>query len=102
MDFSLSGSKNLLDFGVRKVTSSSMPSPTEFPDVQGNSTFFGDYTGITAVEDAHPIWMDTRDPDLALCPGTGAPKVCTFTSATNGPTANDQDVFTSSESIPSN
>lgn len=105
MDFSLSGSHNLQDFGVRRVTSSSMPIPTEFPDAQGNSLFFGDYTGLSAVDDAHPIWMDTRSPDLALCPGTGVPgvppKVCTFTSAPNGPMANDEDAFTSSLDVPS-
>jgi hypothetical protein len=105
MDFSLSGSRNLQDFGVRRVTSSSMPTPTEFPDAQGNSVFFGDYTGLAAVNDAHPLWMDTRSPDLALCPGTGVPgvppKVCTFTSVPNGPMANDEDIFTSSEGVPS-
>jgi hypothetical protein len=104
MDFSLSGSRNLQTFGTRRITSSSMPSPTEFPDAQGNGTFFGDYTGVAAVADAHPIWMDTRSPDLALCPGTGtsgvAPRVCLFSSVANGPTANDQDIFTSSESVP--
>lgn len=106
MDFSLSGSKNLQNFSVRRVTSSSMPSPTEFPDAQGNSVFFGDYTGLAAVDDAHPIWMDTRSPDLVLCPGTGTtgvpPQVCTFASASNGPTANDEDIFTSSENVPAN
>ncbi len=85
MDFSLSGSSDLTNFGVRRVTSASMPSPTEFPDAVGNSNsdFFGDYSGLSAVDDAHPLWMDTRSPDLALCPGTAAPgvppKVCTFT-----------------------
>lgn len=105
MDFSLSGSRNLKDFGVRRVTSSSMPVPTQFPDAQGNSLFFGDYTGLAATDTAHPLWMDTRSPDLALCPGTGVsgvpPKVCTFTSAPNGPVANDQDIFTSIEDVPS-
>ncbi|HEU5376094.1 MAG TPA: hypothetical protein VFV38_11680, partial [Ktedonobacteraceae bacterium] len=105
MDFSLSGSRNLRDFGVRRVTSSAMPTPTEFPDAQGNSTFFGDYTGLAAVNDAHPIWMDTRSPDLVVCPGTGTagvpPRVCTFTSAPNGPMANDQDIFTTTVDVPS-
>ena len=106
MDVSLSGSSTLQTFGVRRVTSSSMPVPTQFPDAQGNSVFFGDYTGLSAVDDAHPVWMDTRSPDLALCPGTGVtgvpPKVCTFTSVPNGPVANDQDIFTSSENVPAN
>jgi hypothetical protein len=104
MDFSLSGSRNLQDFGTRRITSSSMPVPTEFPDAQGHSTFFGDYTGLAAVNDAHPLWMDTRSPDLALCPGTGQPgvppRVCTFTSAPNGPMANDEEIFTSSAGVP--
>jgi hypothetical protein len=105
MDVSLSGSRNLQTFGVSKVTSSSMAPPTEFPDAQGNSIFFGDYSGLAAASDAHPLWMDTRSPDLALCPGTGAtgvpPKVCTFSSAPGGPTANDEDIFTSSVNVPS-
>ena len=104
MDMSLSGSSDLTNFGVRRVTSASMPSPTEFPDAQGNSLFFGDYSGLSAVDDAHPLWMDTRSPDLALCPGTGAPgvppKVCTF-SEPNGVQANDEDIFTSTEGVPS-
>lgn len=104
MDMSLSGSKNLKKFAASRVTSSSMPLPTQFPNGLGNSVFFGDYTSITAVDNAHPLWMDTRSPDLALCPGTGTPgvppKVCTFTSVPNGPMANDQDIFTSSLDVP--
>jgi len=75
MDFSQSTSTNLSSFKVMRVTSSSMPLPTQFPDVQGNSVFMGDYTGLSAVSGAHPIWMDTRNPDAFLCPGTGAPGV---------------------------
>ncbi len=37
MDVSLSGSSTLQTFGVHRVTSSSMPVPTQFPDAQGNS-----------------------------------------------------------------
>ena len=98
MDFSLSGSLNdPTKFGVVRVTSSSMPLPTEFPDSQGNSLFFGDYTGLAASANfAYPIWMDTRDKDLALCPGTGVtgvpPQVCTFNEP-NGLQANDQDIY---------
>jgi hypothetical protein len=105
MDFSLSGS----DFGIKqfktvRVTSASMPSPTQFPDSLGNSVFFGDYTGLTVVgQTAHPLWMDTRSPDLFLCPGTGAPGVppalCTATEP-NGRTANDQDIFTQGVTVP--
>jgi hypothetical protein len=98
-DVSLSGSGDLVNFGVKRVTSSSMPPPTEFDGV-----FFGDYSGLSAVNDAHPLWMDTRDPDLFLCPGTGTPTtppaICTG-SASNASIANDQDIFTSNEGVPS-
>ena len=54
-----------------------------------------------------PLWMDTRDPDLFLCPGTGtpghAPEVCTGTESGGfqaGLTANDEDVFTAGVAIP--
>lgn len=104
MDFSLSGSRDLSHFDTTRVTSSSMPLPTAFPNAQGNSTFFGDYTGLTIVnEKAHPLWMDTRSPDLFLCPGTGAPgvppKLCTATEP-NGLVANDQDIFTRAVNLP--
>ena len=105
MDFSLSGSTSRSStFGVVRVTSASMPLPTEFPDVQGNSLFFGDYTGLAASSGtAYPIWMDTRDKDLVLCPGTGAPgvppQVCTFTEP-NGLLANDQDIYMAKVAVP--
>jgi len=98
-DISLSGADNLAEFGVRRVTGASMPPPTQFSGV-----FLGDYTGLTAVDDAHPIWMDTRSPDLFLCPGTGVvgtpPRVCTSTDV-SGVTANDQDIFTRGVDVPS-
>jgi hypothetical protein len=97
-DFSLSGSRNFVSFGTRRVTSSSMPPPSQF-----SGTFFGDYTGLTAPDKANPLWSDTRPPELFLCPGTGTvgspPHVCTGT-ASNAPRANDQDIFTASLSIP--
>lgn len=100
IDVSLSGSRDLRHFAVNRVTSSSLPLPTEFPSAQGNGTFFGDYIGLAAGENAYPIWTDTRTLDLALCPGTGVvgvpPKVCTFASAPNGPLANNQSVFSAS------
>jgi hypothetical protein len=103
MDFSTSVSKNMSSFKVRRVTSGSMPLPTQFPDAQGNSVFFGDYTGLSAVSGAHPIWMDTRNPDVAVCPGTAVPGVppqlCSFTSVPGGPVANDQEIYT--EKVPS-
>ena len=105
MDVSLSGSKNLSTFKVARVTSSSMPLPTQFPNGNGNSVFFGDYSGLSAVtEVSHPLWMDTRNKDLFLCPGTGVPgvppQVCTATEP-NGLLANDQNVYTRGKGIPS-
>ena len=103
-DISLSGSGDLSNFGVQRVTSSSMPTPTQFPDARGNSTFFGDYNAVDAATDAHPVWMDTRDPDLFLCPGTATtttpPAVCGGLEA-QGQVANDQDIFTANVSVPS-
>jgi hypothetical protein len=105
MDFSLSGSDDgVREFNTVRVTSASMPSPTQFPDTQGNSTFFGDYTGLSVIGNvAHPLWMDTRSPDLFLCPGTGLPGVppalCTGTEP-NGRTANDQDIFSQAVTVP--
>jgi hypothetical protein len=97
MDTSVSTSKNLSAFKVSRATSSSMPLPTQFPDAQGNSVFFGDYSGLTAVAGAHPLWMDTRNPDAFLCPGTGMPgvppAVCTGAEP-NGLLANDQEIYT--------
>jgi hypothetical protein len=97
MDFSVSTSKNLSSFKVRRATSASMPLPTQFPDTQGNSVFIGDYTGMTAVSGAHPMWPDTRNPDAFLCPGTAVPgvppAVCTAAEP-NGLIANDQQIYT--------
>ncbi|MEA2634386.1 MAG: hypothetical protein QOH92_1153 [Chloroflexota bacterium] len=103
-DIALSGSKDLVHFATRRVTSSSMPYPTQFPNGFGNGSFLGDYSGLSAVTDALPLWSDTRSPDLFLCPGTGAPgvppSICTGTS-TSGSPANDQDIFTAKVAIPS-
>jgi len=103
MDFSLSASSDLQHFATRRVTTSSMPLPTQFPDEQGNGTFYGDYTGLVVDTQAHPIWTDTRSKDLAVCPGTGVPnvppRVCTFNSA-NGFPANDDIILTATEDIP--
>ncbi len=104
-DISLSGSnKTLSDFNSVRVTSSSMPLPTQFPDARGNSLFYGDYTGLSVVgETAHPLWMDTRDEDLFLCPGTGVPGVppatCTGVEP-DGLQANDQNVYTNAVGVP--
>jgi len=102
LDFSLSGSSDMSSFFVKRVTSSSMPPPTQF-----SGSFFGDYTGLDASSDAHPIWADTRDADLFLCPGTGVPgtppDVCTGIESAGfqaGMTANDEDIFTAGVPIP--
>jgi hypothetical protein len=96
MDISLSASasgSNQLTFNTVRVTSASMPVPTEFPDSSGNSLFFGDYTGLSAITTtAHPLWMDTRNLDLFDC-GTNPPAVCAANEP-DGLTANDQDIFT--------
>ncbi|MGE5667908.1 MAG: exo-alpha-sialidase, partial [Betaproteobacteria bacterium] len=98
-DVSVSGSGDFIHFGAKRVTSSSMPPPTQFSGV-----FWGDYTGLTAMDTTHPIWSDTRSPELFLCPGTGTtgvpPTVCT-SSASNASFANDQDVYMDSVPVPS-
>jgi hypothetical protein len=99
MDVSASTSGDLSKFKVARATSTSMPLPTQFPGSAGNSVFFGDYSGLTAESNAHPLWMDTRDPDAFVCPGTGVtgvpPALCTATEP-NGLLANDQNIFTAS------
>lgn len=103
-DFSLSGSRNLTRFGTDRVTSSSMPPPTEFEGPNGGQ-FWGDYTGLTVTnEQAHPVWSDTRPVDVFLCPtsATGPgnpPQLCTAREL-NGLQANDQEMFTDSMDIP--
>jgi hypothetical protein len=99
MDVSLSTSKDndLARFKVSRATSTSMPLPTQFPDAQGNSLFFGDYSGLSAQSGAHPLWMDTRNPDLFVCPGTalpGVPPALCLGAEPNGLTANDQEIYT--------
>ncbi len=93
-DVSLSGSRGekVTDFVTKRATSGSMPPPTQF-----SGLFYGDYTGLDTIGDfAYPIWMDTRDPELFLCPGTAAPgtppSICTI-SAPQASVANDQDIF---------
>jgi hypothetical protein len=97
-DVSLSGSRDLAAFATRRVTTSPSPPPTQFDGV-----FWGDYAGLDALDVAHPLWSDTRNPDLFVCPGTGtptaAPTVCTGPAA-NASVANDQDVFTDSGGVP--
>ncbi len=95
-DVSLSTSNDARHFRAQRVTTSSMPAPTEFYGTKGG-LFYGDYTGLAAVVNAHPIWSDTRNKDLFVCPGTATPgmppKLCRATE-TNGQVANDQDMYT--------
>ena len=72
-----------------------MPPPTQF-----NGQFLGDYSGLAAYTDAHPLWMDTRNPDLFVCPGVSPPSVCTGTTA-DGRLLNTQDIYTATEGVPS-
>ncbi len=109
-DFSLSGTGDLTQFVIQRVTSNSMPLPTEFPEAGTTGVFWGDYTGLAAVDNAYPLWSDTRDPALFLCPGPGGtgiatpPAVCAGTFTTDTGTtvaANDQDIFTAALPVPS-
>ena len=66
--------------------------------------FYGDYIWLdTAGNDAFPIWSDTRDPDLFLCPGTGTPgnppTLCTATENT-GLQANDENTYMATNAGP--
>ncbi len=97
MDVSASTSSNLASFKVMRATSTSMPLPTQFPDAQGNSLFFGDYSGLSAQSGAHPLWADTRTPDAFVCPGTavpGVPPALCLSTGPNGILANDQTIYT--------
>jgi hypothetical protein len=99
-DISVLTSANLATFGTsQRVTTSSMPPPTEF-----SGTFYGDYTQLAvAGRTAHPVWSDTRAQDLFLCQGTGTPgnppQVCTGAGVNFSP-ANDQEIYTASVSVP--
>jgi len=94
MDITLSTSTNLSTFSPTRVTSGSMPLPTQFPDSQGNSVFFGDYSGLAAsASQANPLWSDTRDENLFDC-GTNPPAVCTGADPNGIENFNDQDIFT--------
>jgi hypothetical protein len=99
-DVSLSGSRNGTDFATQRVTSSSMAPATQF-----DGGFFGDYIGVSAEgSTVHPIWTDTRDPNLLVCRDSAGevtlpPSLCT-TSAPNAAVANDQNAYTRRLAIP--
>lgn len=89
----------MLAFPQRRVTSSSMPPPTQFAGPMGGQ-FYGDDIGLAVLDNvAYPIWSDTRSLDVFLCPGTATgpgnpPQLCNATEP-NGLTANDQEIYTS-------
>ncbi|MGO4597749.1 hypothetical protein [Terrabacter sp. 2RAF25] len=98
-DITVSATHDRVSFAHRRVTSSSMPPPTQFGGV-----FIGDYAGVAVARStAYPLWADTRTVDEFLCPGTGTPTtpptVCTG-SAPNAPVANDQDIYVAAVRIP--
>jgi hypothetical protein len=119
-DVSLSGSGSspaYADWGVQRVSSNSMPLPTQFPEPGSTGSFWGDYAGLSAVDNAYPLWSDTRDPDLFACPsatsGSGfaqPPAVCGGALTLSPPAgsggdtsyvANDQNIYVAANSVPS-
>ena len=80
-----------------------MPAPTQFPGPKGGQ-FYGDYIGLAAVDQAHPIWSDTRSKDLFLCPdsatGPGRPPHLCGGIEPNGQEANDEEAFTATMNVP--
>jgi hypothetical protein len=102
-DFGLAGSQDLVHFGQVRVSSSSMPAPTQFEGPAGGQSY-GDYVGLAAIAKAHPIWSDTPSPDLCVCPGSatpGNPPTLCGATETNGETANDEDTFSATVNVPS-
>jgi hypothetical protein len=102
-DFSLSGTDDLAHFGQVRLTTSSMPAPTQFEGPAGGQ-FYGDYVWLSALDKAYAIWSDTREPDLFLCPGTATgpgnpPALCGGTEP-NGEQANDEDTFMAAVDVP--
>jgi hypothetical protein len=97
-DFTLSGSRNLSTFASVRVTSSSMPAPTQF-----SGLFWGDYTGLTA-------WFGTAHTRLVRHPDAGGlhlPRLgddpprrldCAPPAALTP--ANDQEAMTASLAVP--
>ena len=64
-----------------RVTNLSMPPGNDFPDANGYSTFFGDYSAVAVGSDgvAHPTWMDNRNPIFTFDSTPGAdPRTLTF------------------------
>jgi hypothetical protein len=101
-DFSLSGSDDLTRFGQIRLTTSSMPAPTQFEGRFGGQ-LYGDHVWLSAGDKAYPIWSDTRAHDLFLCPNTGVtgvpPKLCGATE-TNREVANDEESYMAAVNVP--
>ena len=97
-DVTVTTSKDLTHFTSARVTSSSMPPPSQF-----NGQFYGDYIMVDATATtAYPVWSDTRNAALFLCPGSGTtghpPQLC-HASASNASIANDEDIYTAAVPI---
>jgi hypothetical protein len=102
-DITIAGSNgDYSRWGSKRVTSSSMPAPTQFPDANGQGQFYGDYIGMDAYDQAIPIWSDTRDPELFICPGGGAPQTCTgtYSHPTGDVVANEEEIYAATVNIP--
>ena len=94
-DVTLSSTGDLSNWSTTRVTTGSMPPPTQF-----GGQFYGDYSGLDASTTAVPIWMDTRDPELFQCADSSGnplspPQVCegVYTTPTGPLLANDQNVY---------
>ena len=85
-----------------RLTSSSMPAPTQFEGPNGGQ-FYGDYVWLSASDKAYSIWSDTRATDLFLCPDNGTPTsppaLCGATEP-NHETANDEETYMAAANVP--
>jgi hypothetical protein len=91
-DITVTTSRDLTHFTSTRATSSSMPPPSQF-----TGQFYGDYIMVDATATtAYPVWSDTRNAALFVCPGTATaghpPKLC-HASASNASIANDEDIY---------
>ena len=98
-DMTLAGSRDGTTYAQARITTASMPPASQF-----EGSFFGDYSGLAALNGAHPFWMDTRDPELFACRDTTGhvtlpPSVCTA-AADNAAVANDENTYTRTMAVP--
>jgi hypothetical protein len=80
-----------------------MPAPTEFYGTNGG-LFYGDYQGLAVSSKAYPVWSDTRNQAVFLCPHSATrpgnpPRLCRGIED-NGQYANDQDMYMASVPVP--